>query len=275
MMTKKEYLSELESHLVSISEEERTNAIQFYDEYFEDAGPENEQQVISELGKPFSLAKSIICEQSAYSKSRSYSNYKASVSINLDKSSSQSNATALEQPHTQYTAYNYGDNVREYTSENTEEKYGQPQNDTYGKYEKYKEGYTAPEHENEKYDTSYKSGSRQVHNRRSQVNNHQADIVSLILFILVIIFIIAPFLLVIGAISFAMIIGSIVCIIGGIVCALLAIIKIKMYFLGLTILLAGLAMMFAPIGFLLATKLIPRIVKYAFGKLDKLSGGAL
>lgn len=268
MMTKKEYLSELESHLISISEEERLNAIQFYDEYFEDAGPENEQQVISELGKPFSLAKSIICEQSAYSKSRSYSNYKASISINLDKTSSQTNATASAQPHTQYTAYNYGDNVREYTSENTEEKYGQPQNDTYGKYEQYKESYTVPEHENEKYDTSYKSGNKQVHNR-------QADIISLILFILVIIFIIAPFLLVIGAISFAMIIGSIGCIIGGIVCALFSIIKIKMYFLGFTLLLAGLAMMFAPIGFLLATKLIPRIVKYTFGKLDKLSGGAL
>lgn len=273
-MTKKEYLSELESYLVSISEEERTNAIQFYDEYFEDAGPENEQQVISELGKPFALAKSIICEQSAYSKSRSYSNYKASISINLDKSSSHKvNATASEQPHTQYTAYNYGDNVREYTSENTEEKYGQPQNDTYGKYEQYKENYTAPERENEKYDTSYKSSSRQVHNH--QVHNRQADVVSLILFILVIIFIIAPFLIVIGAISFAMIIGSIGCIIATIVCVLQSFFTSQMFFLGLTLLLAGLAIMFAPIGFLLATKLIPRIVKYTFGKLDKLSGGAL
>lgn len=267
-MTKKEYLSELESYLVSISEEERTNAIQFYDEYFEDAGPENEQQVISELGKPFKLAKSIICEQSAYSKSRSYSNYKASISINLDKISSQTNATASAQPHTQYTAYNYGDNVREYTSENTEEKYGQLKNDTYSRYEKYKEGYTATEQENDKYDTSYKSGSRQVHNR-------QADVVSLILFKLVIIFIIAPAILVIAAVSLAMIISSICCTIGGIVCAFLAIIKFKMFYLGLTILLVGLAMMFAPIGFLLATKLIPRIVKYTFGKLDKLSGGAL
>lgn len=266
-MTKKEYLSELESYLVSISEEERTNAIQFYDEYFEDAGSENEQQVISELGKPFALAKSIICEQSAYSKSRSYSNYKASISINLDKTSSQTNATASAQPHTQYTAYNYGDNVREYTSENTEEKYGQLKNDTYSRYEKYKEGYTATEQENDKYDTSYKSGSRQVHNR-------QADVVSLILFILAIIFIIAPVFFVIAAISFAMIIGSILCIIAAIICVIKSFFTSLMY-LGYTLLLAGLAMMFAPIGLLLLTKLIPRIVKYTFGKLVKLSGGAL
>ncbi len=274
-MTKKEYLSELESHLVSISEEERINAIQFYDEYFEDAGPENEQQVISELGKPFALAKSIICEQSAYSKSRSYSNYKASISINLDKNSSKSDFTASEQPHTQYTAYNYGDNVREYTSENTEEKYGQSQNDTYSKYEQYKESYTAPKNGNDKYDTSYKSTRSQVHNHRSYVHNHQVNVVSFIIFILLIIFVIAPFVLVIGAVSFAMIISSIICIIVGIVCAFTAIFKIKLFFLGLTLLLVGLAMMFAPIGFILATKLIPKIVKYTFGKLDKLSGGTL
>lgn len=267
MMTKKEYLSELESHLVSISEEERINAIQFYEEYFEDAGPENEQQVMSELGKPFALAKSIICEQSAYSKSRSYTNYKASISINLDKAASQSNTADSVQPHTQYTAYNYTDSVKEYTSENTEEKYGQSQNDSYSKYEQYKESYTAPECENNKYDTSYKSGSRQLHNRK-------ADVVSLILFILAIIFIIAPVFFVIAAISFAMIIGSILCIIAAIICVIKSFFTSLMY-LGYTLLLAGLAMMFAPIGLLLLTKLIPRIVKYTFGKLVKLSGGAL
>lgn len=267
-MTKKEYLSELESHLVSISEEERINAIQFYDEYFEDAGSENEQQVISELGKPFALAKSIICEQSAYSKSRSYSNYKASISINLDKNSSKSDFTASEHPHTQYTAYNYGDNVREYTSENTEEKYGQPKNDTYSNYEKYKENYKTTNYENTKYDTSYKNG-------RSQTRNGHTDVVSLIMFILLIIFVIAPVVLVIGAVAIAMIIGSIGCIIGAIVSIIITIIKTKMFYLGLTLLLMGLAMMFAPIGFLFTTKLIPKIVKYTFGKLDKLSGGAL
>ena len=51
-MNKQEYLSELEAYLASLSEEERNDALRFYEEYFEDAGPENEQQVISELGKP-------------------------------------------------------------------------------------------------------------------------------------------------------------------------------------------------------------------------------
>lgn len=104
-MNKQEYLSELEAHLASLSEEERNDALRFYEEYFEDAGPENEQQVISELGKPFALAKSIICEQSAYSKSKSFANYKASISANYNSAASEevepdvAPDTAPQQPH--------------------------------------------------------------------------------------------------------------------------------------------------------------------------------
>ena len=75
-MTKNEYLNELASHLVSLPKEERDMAVRFYDEYFMDAGEGNEQIVMAELGKPFSLAKNIIGEQSAYSKSDEFMKYK-------------------------------------------------------------------------------------------------------------------------------------------------------------------------------------------------------
>jgi uncharacterized membrane protein len=75
-MTKNEYLNELASHLISLPKEERDMAIRFYDEYFMDAGEENEQIVMAELGKPFNLAKNIIGEQSAYSKSEEFLRYK-------------------------------------------------------------------------------------------------------------------------------------------------------------------------------------------------------
>ncbi len=75
-MTKNEYLSELASHLICLPKEERDMAVRFYDEYFLDAGTENEQIVMAELGKPFNLAKNIIGEQSAYSKSEEYIKYK-------------------------------------------------------------------------------------------------------------------------------------------------------------------------------------------------------
>lgn len=77
-MTRAEYLAELDSHLISLPKEERDMAVSFYEEYFDEAGPENEQAVIADLGKPFSLARSIIGETSAYSKSTVYLKYKES-----------------------------------------------------------------------------------------------------------------------------------------------------------------------------------------------------
>jgi len=61
-MTKNEYLAELKAHLASLPAEERDGAIKYYQEFFEDAGAENEQKVIEELGDPKSLAEKIISE---------------------------------------------------------------------------------------------------------------------------------------------------------------------------------------------------------------------
>lgn len=77
-MTREEYLKELDENLISLPKEERDMAVSFYSEYFDDAGPENEQATIDELGKPYNLARSIIGETSAYSKSEAYLKYKES-----------------------------------------------------------------------------------------------------------------------------------------------------------------------------------------------------
>ncbi|MCH5192773.1 MAG: DUF1700 domain-containing protein [Oscillospiraceae bacterium] len=77
-MTRAEYIAELESHLITLPREERDMAVSFYKEYFDEAGPDKEQEVISELGKPYNLAKSIIGETSLYNRSDVYINYKAS-----------------------------------------------------------------------------------------------------------------------------------------------------------------------------------------------------
>lgn len=55
-MNRAEFMSALEKLLVSISEDERAEALQYYEDYFEDAGPENEEQVIKELGSPEKVA---------------------------------------------------------------------------------------------------------------------------------------------------------------------------------------------------------------------------
>ncbi len=59
-MTKFTFLEELRQRLAVLSEEERADALQFYTEYFEDAGPENEQAVLRELGSPEEVAARIL-----------------------------------------------------------------------------------------------------------------------------------------------------------------------------------------------------------------------
>ncbi len=279
-MNKQEYLSELEAHLASLSEEERNDALRFYEEYFEDAGPENEQQVISELGKPFALAKSIICEQSAYSKSKSFANYKASISANYNSASSEevepdvAPDTAPQQPHTQYTAYNYADsNSSSASNENTDEKFGS--------YDKYKESYGGYNNDaayssntntnNNNYDNSYK---RNGNNSRSY-SSGSSDTVGFVLFVLLIVFVIAPAVITLGCIAFGLLIGAIGCLIGALVVLLVAIFKMSAFYLGASILCAGLTMIFLPIGLLLAVKLLPKIVKWTAKTVKNLAGGVI
>ena len=59
-MTRAEFIAELRGRLYTLPAEERDNAVQFYEEYFDDAGPENEQAVINELGSPENVANKIL-----------------------------------------------------------------------------------------------------------------------------------------------------------------------------------------------------------------------
>ena len=61
-MTRKEFMYRLAEQLLPLPAEERVSALKYYDEYFDDAGPENEQKIISELGDPRAVAEGIIRE---------------------------------------------------------------------------------------------------------------------------------------------------------------------------------------------------------------------
>ena len=52
-------MKRLEELLQDISENERGEALQYYNDYFDDAGAENEAQVIEELGSPEQVARTI------------------------------------------------------------------------------------------------------------------------------------------------------------------------------------------------------------------------
>lgn len=58
-MTKQEFLSRLEGLLQDLEPEDREDALAFYREYLEDAGEENEQSALADLGDVEELAKQI------------------------------------------------------------------------------------------------------------------------------------------------------------------------------------------------------------------------
>ncbi len=62
-MNRTDFMRQLESLLQNISPAEREAALQYYNDYFDDAGPENEQDVMEALGNPARVAESIKRDQ--------------------------------------------------------------------------------------------------------------------------------------------------------------------------------------------------------------------
>ena len=58
-MTRADFMRRLEELLSDVTPAEREEAIQYYNDYFDDAGAENEQSVIASLGSPETLARTI------------------------------------------------------------------------------------------------------------------------------------------------------------------------------------------------------------------------
>lgn len=64
-MNKTEFINKVKQGLDNISKEEQENALRYYVEYFQDAGEENEEEVIKELGTPEEVVAKIKSEMSA------------------------------------------------------------------------------------------------------------------------------------------------------------------------------------------------------------------
>lgn len=58
-MTRQEYMQQLAALLAAMAEAERRDALDYYEEYFDAAGPEKEAQTIQELGSPQNVAEKI------------------------------------------------------------------------------------------------------------------------------------------------------------------------------------------------------------------------
>ena len=63
-MTRTAFLAALEQLLAPLPEAERKDALSYYEDYLDAAGPEKEAQAIAELGSPEEVARKILDEQS-------------------------------------------------------------------------------------------------------------------------------------------------------------------------------------------------------------------
>ena len=61
-MNRNDYMAALRRALSILPEEERASALRYYEEYFDDAGPENEGRVIADLGDPQTVAAQILAD---------------------------------------------------------------------------------------------------------------------------------------------------------------------------------------------------------------------
>lgn len=59
-MTRNEYMEQLKKYLKRLPKEDYDNAIEYFSEYFDEAGPENEQQVMEDLGEPKEAARELL-----------------------------------------------------------------------------------------------------------------------------------------------------------------------------------------------------------------------
>lgn len=64
-MTRAEFMAELERQLAALPDAERKDALEYYEEYFDAAGPEKEAATAAELGSPEDVARKILEEQGA------------------------------------------------------------------------------------------------------------------------------------------------------------------------------------------------------------------
>lgn len=267
-MTKLEFMKELESLLSDIPLEERDEALQYYNGYFDDAGEDQEQEIAKELGSPARVASIIKADLNANAADRdnmgcftekgyqdtSYSDEKFELIGAAKKDSGNRQANNSNANNNSNSDSNTNSNYNTNTNNNTNYNYssGQNQNNRSG------------QSQNNRYDQTMKAANDRERNTR-------------IALIIVLCFFGSPIILsafgiAIGIIS--AIIGIIIgfaaagagMMIGGIVLIVLGLVQISIPFMALLLcgsglLVFGLGMMFLLVCVLLCKNVLPGFIK--------------
>mgnify|MGYP000575332262 CR=1 FL=1 len=84
-MNRIEYMTKLASLLQDIPEVERRDAMKYYNDYFDEAGEENEEQVIREFGAPEEVAENIKADLMNHQENKQSSEYQYGTSDDQKK----------------------------------------------------------------------------------------------------------------------------------------------------------------------------------------------
>ncbi len=80
-MNREQFLRELKYKIRNLPQEEIDNALSYYNEYFDDAGAENESKAITELGSPSRIADELISEFATVNVTQKPNNVKNRLSV--------------------------------------------------------------------------------------------------------------------------------------------------------------------------------------------------
>jgi len=241
-MSRIEFISELESLLLDIPLDERQEAIQYYNDYFEEAGKDHEDAIMKELGSPVRIASII----------------KADLNANASDNGSRG----------YFTEKGYQDTI-----------YNDPKYEIIGA--EYKEtGEKKEKTEEPKFNQETRRDNHETKNENNQQNryNNNTRIALLVLLCIFAIPIGLPIIVSTFSVAFAIIativglfigfgVSGIACIIGGIVLIVLGILKmiaiplLGMLLCGSGLIVLGIGLLFVLLSVILCKNVLPALVK--------------
>ncbi len=251
-MNRADFMKNLAELLADMAPAEREEAIQYYNDYFDDAGEENEQSVIESLGTPEQLAGTIKAGlfdggSAGEFTEKGFSGYEQKktdevLDINHAGESRQEEEPAgrSESGGQQFTRENgYG-----YGAENTAYESTDYNNNSYGNVGNGNTSYNTTSYENNSYGNNSYGNTGQSQEKRAEKQKMSGGMIALIVVLCILA---SPFLLGIGGGALGVILGLLGALIG--ILATVAVVAVVLLVVGILLFIFGITMLFGtPLG---------------------------
>jgi len=291
MMSRIDFMNELESLLSDIPIDEKEEALQYYNGYFEDAGEDHEEEIMKELVSPQRIAKIIKAELDANAvdrEDRGYFTEKGYQDTIYKDEKFELVGTAKNEAGKQYnenttgnigSEHELGSNNRTYQNnqqQNNQQQYNQQQNNQQQNNQQQNNQQQNNQQQNNQQQNNQQQNNQQQNNQQqnNQQHNKQNENTGLIILLCIIAIPVGlPFLgIMIGVVAaiFGIIIGfgiaGITMMVVGIALFISGLIQISAPFTGLLLcgvglIVLGLGMLFSLVSTLLCKNVLPAMVR--------------